>query len=577
MLKNMKMSIRIKIMIPVFVLGIVAVLAAVVAVAGITSVNTSARKIADQYLESIMELSDIQKQTETIHKLALTHIIATDYNTMISAVESVKSQEGLLDGALKDYEVYVDESSKGIYEELLFNYEGVKNVIKRLLAYSADGNKVEAYKLANGELAQYSDALAENIEALNEINENGTEIEKVGLSDAFYLCMMISMGIGVVSIAAIIYALFMTNRWVIKPIRTTEKELKQIIMDIDNRQGDLTKRIVIKSNDEIGSLGKGINLFMEKLQSILGMISSNSERMDVVVSEVLKSVHLSNDNATDLSALTEEILATMQEVSNSASMINSNAEIVRADVSGIADKSGEINQYSITMKKNAEEMEMSANNSMLTIKEKVAQIFSVLNEAIENSKSVNQVNTLTDDILNISTQTNLLALNASIEAARAGEAGRGFAVVAGEIGQLANSSREAANNIQEINRVVTEAVYNLSEHSQKLVEYMEQEILPEFQNFVQVGAQYRNDATYIEDAMNDFSQKSDKLNVAVTEIADSLNTISIAINDGVSGVNGAATSTEELVYQMKDISIRMNENSDIAGELRKETAIFTRL
>lgn len=259
----------------------------------------------------------------------------------------------------------------------------------------------------------------------------------------------------------------MTNRWVIKPIRTTEKELKQIIMDIDNRQGDLTKRIVVKSND----------------------------------------------NATDLSALTEEILATMQEMSNSASMINSNAEIVRVDVSDIADKSSEINQYSITMKKNAEEMEISANNNMMTIKEKVAQIFSVLNEAIENSKSVNQVNTLTDDILNISTQTNLLVLNASIEAARAGEAGRGFAVVAEEIGQLANSSREAANNIQEINRVVIEAVYNLSEHSQQLVEYMEQEILPEFQNFVQVGEQYKNDATYIEDAMNDFTQKSDMLNL----------------------------------------------------------------
>lgn len=330
---------------------------------------------------------------------------------------------------------------------------------------------------------------------------------------------------------AIIYALFMTNRWVIKPIRITEKELKQIIMDIDNRQGDLTKRIVVKSND----------------------------------------------NATDLSALTEEILATMQEMSNSASMINSNAEIVRVDVSDIADKSSEINQYSITMKKNAEEMEISANNNMMTIKEKVAQIFSVLNEAIENSKSVNQVNTLTDDILNISTQTNLLVLNASIEAARAGEAGRGFAVVAEEIGQLANSSREAANNIQEINRVVIEAVYNLSEHSQQLVEYMEQEILPEFQNFVQVGEQYKNDATYIEDAMNDFTQKSDMLNVAVTEIADSLNTISLAIKEGVSGVNGAATSTEELVCQMKDISTRMDENSNIAGELRKETTIFTRL
>ena len=299
--------------------------------------------------------------------------------------------------------------------------------------------------------------------------------------------------------------------------------------------------------------------------------------MESVVAEVLKSVRTSNDSASDLSAVTEELSAAMGEVSESANAINNNAESVNAEVSAMAERSIEINEYSKTMKEHAVAMEEAARDNMQQTSVKVNEILDVLNQAIEDSKSVDQVNSLTNDILNISSQTNLLALNASIEAARAGEAGRGFAVVASEISQLADSSRVAANHIQDINKVVTDAVHNLSGNANTLVEYMQEFILPDFEKFVEEGEQYRDNASYIESSMDDFTTRTEELKGMVAEIADSINSITGSINEGVKGLAGAADSTQTLVYDMDNISDRMDVNQRIAGDLQKETSIFKNL
>lgn len=286
---------------------------------------------------------------------------------------------------------------------------------------------------------------------------------------------------------------------------------------------------------------------------------------------------VSNESVSDLSALTEELSATMQDISDNASRINKNTESVAGEVQEIAQKTSEINQYTKEMKEHAEAMENAARENMSTTGAKVSDIVQVLNQAIEDSNSVNQVDNLTNDILNIASQTNLLALNASIEAARAGDAGKGFAVVATEISQLAAASQEAANNIQRINAIVISAVHNLADNANGLVAYMDEVILPEFEKFVASGGEYHDKASYIENVMGEFEQKTDLLERSTNEIAESVNTISHAIEDGVSGVVSAADSTQVLVSDMDKISHKMDENFAIADGLRKETSVFTKL
>lgn len=567
-------SLKALILVPVFILGILSVLSNVMAVNNIRKVNRNASRIADDCMNSISELSAIENETQSIHKLGLSHIIATDLNTMISIVEEMQTEQETLEQELEDYRKYVEPEDESSYETVVSNYETMKYELGNLMAYSALGKNTEAYALANGAVSESSMAIQNEINVMKEHANTAASDAREKLSDV-YLGALVSNGIIIaISVTLLMVALYCVIRFVIKPILATNKDIRDIISGIDKGEGDLTKRVAVLSNDEIADLGNGINLFMDKLQQILKMIIENTNHMENVVREVGESVATSNDSATDLSAMTEELSATMQDVGHSVSVINNNTENVRGDVEMIAHKSGEINEFSKEMKANADKMESDARNNMDKTNETIGIILEGLGKAIEDSHSVGQVTSLTDEILNISSQTNLLALNASIEAARASEAGKGFAVVADEIRGLADSSRETANRIQQINSVVVAAVNNLSGNANELVGYIQNAILPEFEAFVESGVKYRDNASYIENAMQEFTAKTDMLKKNIDEIALSISAITTAVDEGAEGINGAAKSTQNLVEDIVNISDKMNENKVIAQTLQKSTHVF---
>lgn len=577
MKKQGRFSTKMIILIPVFVIGIISIISSVLAVKNIRKVNENATQIANGYMVCIADLGSIQIETEKIHRLGLSHIVATDLDSMISLVDVIRSEQTVLDEYLSDFEQFIDDSDRENYEAILSNYEGLKYENANLMAYSANGNKEAAYALANGAISEYADKIDQNITAIQEVVNNNADTAKQQLTKVYKYSLTVSFVTIAVSTASLLFAVFSVLKMVIVPLSKTKNEINEIIDGIDRREGDLTRRVTIMENQEVAAVGSGINLFMGKLQDIFKTIIHNSKRMETVVNEVRESVMTSNSSVSDLSALTEELSATMQEMSDNAALINSNTESVAGEVNQIAERTTEINNYTKEMKGHADSMESAARSNMESTGTKVNEILEVLNRAIEDSNSVNQVNSLTDDILNIASQTNLLALNASIEAARAGDAGRGFAVVATEISQLAAASQEAANRIQQINSVVTQAVHNLADNANGLVQYMNESILPEFEEFVTAGSEYKNKATYIENVMNEFESKTDSLKNTMVEIQKSINTIAHAIEEGAKGVSNAADSTQVLVTDMENISNRMDENFEIATDLKKETAIFTKI
>lgn len=525
-----RLSIQKRLILPIILLGIVAFISNVLSVCNINHVNESAVEIVDRHMEGAAKLAEIRRMVLDTHKLALSHIVASDYETMITVADQIKAEENTTDTYLKEYEAYVAQEDMAAYQELLKNYDSYKHALVSLVCASADSKTQEAYAYANGEVADCSSSMEVNIKKLDASISSQTEQARSKLMSV-YLSSIIITGISIAAgILLVAIAIHIILKFVVKPIK-----------------------------------------------NMMHTLAGSSERIDTVVGEVLGRTKTSNKSAKDLHTLLESMSAAIQKVAYSASDINQNVSNVNLDVNGMVQECGEITKYSSAMKMRASEMEQTAQMDTEVISTKASDILVVLNEAIENSKNVELVNSLTKDILSISSTTNLIALNASVEASRAGEAGRGFAVVASEIRQLADSCAETATRIQEVNSVVTNVVYNLSGHAQELVNYLNETILTEFQMFVCAGQQYKEDAAYIQKNMDEFHNKSQRLKHSMAEIAASIGRITAAIDEGAGGLNGVATSTRSLAGNLADITSRMDVNKEIVEELRRQTEIFANL
>ncbi|HAP03419.1 MAG TPA: methyl-accepting chemotaxis protein [Lachnospiraceae bacterium] len=574
--KPIRTSVRGLILVALSILGAVAVISNLISNHSLARMNSSSAIIADESMKTIDDLSNIDSYTQSIYQKALSHIVATDYSTKVKMIEEIQSDEAALEKQLnQNYSGAYSDVDKASIKKLADQYLTLKKAVNTLTAASADSDNATAYYLANNDVAKAADDIISSIDSMKANVEKEASARRDNLSRVYRSNSVLNILAIIISFGAVVVDFFLVMRYIVNPLNTAERQLNSIIKGIDEGHGDLTQRVSVERMDEIGKLANGINIFLKKLQDVLAAITRNSDKMESVVSDVLGSVKTSNGSASDLSAVTEELSATMQEVEGNAAVISQNAKDVSDKVNDIAGKSDEIGGYLKQMKDQADEMEAKARSNMENTDQKVTEILDVLGQAIDDAKSVDEVNKLSGDILSIASQTNLLSLNASIEAARAGEAGRGFAVVAEEISHLSDSSREAASNIQKINETITEAVHNLADHSQSLVNYMRDSILPEFRDFVDDGGRYKNNATYIENMMTEFAASTADLQQSAKEIADSIGSISNSISEGAQGVTGAANSTQTLVNDMDSITQRMDENQKIAKNLKDETSVFT--
>lgn len=563
---------------------LVAILVLMVAVTMVSNVinyeamvkmNHSIKDVTDSKVPDLQNAYNIQYSLAAVQKDFYRYLATTKGETSHTEARNdyAADREAVADLVQQMYDATEGGGQKQIMQKI---YDGVNNVLERMdnaMEKYDDGKsgkvsiEVNVIRVCMEEVNAYITGIQQK--SMNEMDEATTQAHAT-----YQAVSKVCVGMAVISILVGMAGILVILIGVVKPMRAATRDLMKMITEIDGGSGDLTAHLKVRGNDEIGQMVRGFNQFIDVLRNLIEKIKKGSGELEHTAASVDNGVRAAGDKITGTSATMEQLAASMEEVSATVINITENIESIRKDITVMADKTGEGLERVDSIRQKAEGMKADATASQVSAADMVARISGELSTAIEQSKQVEEINKLTDEILSISSQTNLLALNASIEAARAGEAGKGFAVVADEIRKLADESRNTANGIQNISKMVTESVENLAGNAGKMLDFVNQDVLNDYKGMVESGETYNEDAVQMNEMMQDLQSVAENLRRAANEISEAADGVSNAVNQSAAGVSNAAEYTSELAGHMTGINESVEKNVNIAETLKNEVAGF---
>lgn len=467
------------------------------------------------------------------------------------------------DGKKVYYGVDSDEDAAKVGDEFADSYAelepvfGGKEYIQDYIDHTEDGDLITVYKPIEDNAGKVVAILGCDYDA----SSIAAELQKA-------VVQTLQIG-GICLILAILILTIIVSR--------ITKGLMQVnakIYDLVHNEGDLTQKLDVRSGDELELIAGNVNELLAYIRKIMIGISSGSMRLMSTSRKMVDHLSSADESITDVSATMQEMSAAMEETTSSLNQITEAIDEIYSSVERIAGNAD-------AGKVSSQEMESRASgaNDAAAEGEKKANIetekmAASLNEKIAKSKSVEQIEILTSNIIEITEQTNLLALNASIEAARAGEAGRGFAVVADEIGKLAGNSADAAARIRQVSAEVIQAVDELAEGSQQMIEFVRNSTEEGFGGLVATSENYATDANAMRAMMEQFAQTAEELRSTMDGIRESISAVNIAVEESAKGIAGVSESSVQLTGNVNDIQSEASDNNGIAEDLATEVGKF---
>lgn len=477
----------------------------------------------------------------------------------LTDISATRAMEGFDDGF--DEAAKHAESVKTVIQELKSlnpdQTAALDAVLSSFIPYYETGIKMAEAFIEGGpdlgnEMMEIFDNTAqtinENVDQFSEIAKKNvqTSIQEIEEQNKEILTQIIVLGIFIFLIDVL--SVLFISRSVVRPVKRVLKKLKEMA----ESGGDLTQRISCKGRDEIAQLAKNFNLMQETFRTMVQTIIQESDFLVHKVDTTNKNIHHLVQLIQEIRETTNDLSAQMEETAASTEEMNSISDDVNQGIHLIANEADSGNQNAKEIWQRAEKLKEGALASRAKATELNTTTQDKMIKALEQSKEIGKIRVLTEAILNITSQTTLLALNATIEAAHAGEAGKGFAVVANEIGKLADDSSKTAAEIKAVNESITRAVNDLTETSTQMLQFVNNQVVPDYERLVETGELYSKDAKIVETMTGTFNQTSKNMKEAMETVVQAVHEIAKATNFSSDG-------TQSIHSKVKEISMESNE------------------
>ena len=559
----------------IMLLTLIAIVALGILAGSLTIITTSSQELMNNQVEKTDMIHSIYEDYLDMYMNLYAHV-----NTKLAAVMDKRAEEIYATREemwqkMEAYEAQItSEEAQTAYNTIKDRLTSFDQCVDTIIEASRKNDKEQANILITNNLSMLNDTIQLNMQKLLEYSAEELKTGKADLQQT----AVESESVIVVAMVLLIVAAFLVTlaaiRIIVVPIRKIARVINHMIEDIHSGQGDLTSRVPVQTKDEISTLAKGVNEFLDILQDMIGGVISCGQEIEKQQQNVTAVVDKTNDNASETSSTMEELAASIEEVSSTVAYVNENTKQAEESVEMMIDKAVSGTQFAEEIRNRAQQLQKVAKDSRESAGTMIGEFDSMLQSSIEDSRKIENISNLTGDILSIASKTNLLALNASIEAARAGEAGRGFAVVADEIRVLADNSKETANNIQAISEEVVEAVTVLAENARSLIAFINERILPDYETMERTGEQYLNDSITVDRMMAQIRDSMEQIGGMMRTVVESNDNITGNVQESAQGVMGVVNNTTALADNMKDIIGALEQVSGVINHLSEQTACF---
>lgn len=531
------------------------------------SVNNQSTIISEQFIPRMNAANNLNFYIARFRSFEFQHIILTSKDDMTDLEAKIDEMNNTITLTLQTMK---QNSSDSRIDDITATWNSYLEEHNKLLTESRNLNTEKSMEIIKGDSKTHYDKLASLVQEL--VTSEAEHSAQASLDgDVAYSNSRITL-LAIISVAfifGIICTIFILGS-ILKPLSKLQIELETLA----SSGGDLTKTINITSKDEIGNLANSVNAFIQNIRTIIQEVNERADQVLHNASVVSACLVDLNENATDSSATVQELSAGMEETAASAEEVNTSSSEIEIAIGTMAEKAThgalavvDIKARATSLKEGALKSEIEANRIYNTAKTE-------LETALTKSEKINEINALSESIMQISAQTNLLALNASIEAARAGEAGRGFSVVANEIGKLADNSKLTVSEIQNITKEVVVAVKDLSSSAKYLMQFMDNTVLNDYKEIVETGTAYEKDARFVDELVTDISSTSEEISATMESIMQAMNDVSVAMNDSAAGTENMAERITEIVHLISEVDIQGKLSSENATLLKATVGKF---